>query len=93
MELNASTVISLLATLCTLILGYLLREKDSELKALKSDIASVKSGSESACTALGNRIGTLETKNEVHAEANKHRDERSERIETKLDRLLDKLGA
>lgn len=82
MELNASTIISLLAALCSIVLGYLLREKDMELKTIRTDHA-----------ALVTRVGTLETKQEVQAEANRHRDDRSERIEHKLDRLLDKLGA
>lgn len=43
--------------------------------------------------AIAVRVAQLEIRHAVVDQANKHRDEKMERVEDKLDRIIDKLGA
>jgi len=88
MEVNGANIISILSTSATAALTYFIRSKEKELNAVQTAHEALKTDHGD----LEDRVTELEKLRAVSDEANKHRDERSERIESKLDKLLEKLG-
>lgn len=93
MELNWGSIISVISAIVVAIIGYFLIQKDKALTDLKNENDDQDKRIAALESRQDKRVGDLELKYAVQQESNRHRDDRSERIEHKLDRLLDKLGA